>query len=85
MFVILLDIPAQKFLKKVDKNTASRIVESIEKLAEEPILHDSKRIMGSKENLFRIRVGKFRVLYRIDYENRHIIITKIDSREHIYN
>ncbi|MCL7411094.1 MAG: type II toxin-antitoxin system RelE/ParE family toxin [Methanosarcinaceae archaeon] len=85
MFVILLDLPAQKFLKKIDKIIASRIVESIEKLAEEPILHDSKRIIGSKENLFRIRVGKFRVLYRVDYENRHIVITKIDSREHIYN
>jgi len=68
-------------------------VESIEKLAEKlaeklvekPILHDSKRIIGIKENLFRIRVGKFRVLYRVDYENRHIVITKIDSREHIYN
>ncbi len=85
MFVILLDIPAQKFLKKVDKKTASRIVGSIEKLADEPVCHDSKRIMGDKENLFRIRVGKFRVLYRIDYEKRHIVITKIDSREHIYN
>ena len=85
MFAILLDIPAQKFLKKVDKKTAYRIVESIEKLTEEPVRHDSKRIMGSKENLFRIRVGKFRVLYRIDYDNHHIVITKIDSREHIYN
>ncbi|HJH29734.1 MAG TPA: type II toxin-antitoxin system RelE/ParE family toxin [Methanosarcinaceae archaeon] len=85
MFVILLDLPAQKFLRKIDKKIASRIVESIEKLAEEPIRHDSKRIMGSKENLFRIRVGKFRVLYRVDYENSHIVITKIDSREHIYN
>ncbi len=33
-----------------------RILESIEKLAEDPIPHDSKRIMGQKEKVFRIRV-----------------------------
>ena len=45
MFEILLDIPAQKFLKKLDEHTALRIIESIEKLAQDPIPHDSKRVI----------------------------------------
>nr|QNO48885.1 hypothetical protein JFFFLBDL_00010 [Methanosarcinales archaeon ANME-2c ERB4] len=52
MFEILLDVPAQKFLKKTDTGTASRIIEAIEKLADDPIPHDSKRIMGHAEKLF---------------------------------
>ena len=69
MFDIFLDIPAPKFLKK---------------LAEDPIPHNSKRIIGEKEKVFRIRVGKFRVLYRIDYENYHIVLINIDYRDRVY-
>ena len=84
MFEILLDIPAQKFLKKTDTGTTSRIIEAIEKLADDPIPHDSKRIMGHAEKLFRIRAGKFRILYRVDYTNRLIVVIKIDSRDKVY-
>ena len=85
MFEILLDIPAQKSLKKFDRKTALRIIESIEKLAEDPIPHDSKRVIGMKEKIFRIRVGKFRILYRVDYKNLFLVVIKIDSREHVYS
>jgi len=85
MFDLLLDVPAQKFLKKTDVSTASRIIEAIEKLSEDPIPHDSKRIMGDAEKLFRIRAGKFRILYRVDYTNRLIVVIKIDSRDKVYD
>jgi len=84
MFDLLLDVPAQKFLKKIDSGTASRIIEAIDKLSEDPIPHDSKRIIGHAEKLFRIRVGKFRILYRVDYTNRLIVVIKIDSRDKVY-
>nr|QNO47724.1 hypothetical protein LDJELIEA_00022 [Methanosarcinales archaeon ANME-2c ERB4] len=64
----------QKFLKKTDTGTTSRIIEAIEKLADDPISHDLKRIIGHAEKLFRIRAGKFRILYRGDYTNHTIVI-----------
>ena len=84
MFKIYLDIPALKSLKKLDDNVSQRIIESIEGLAEDPIPHDSKRIIGIKEKVFRIRVGKFRVLYRVNYENFCVVIIDIDTRERVY-
>lgn len=56
-------------MKKLDLSSSQRIIEVIKKLTEDPIPHDSKRIISEKEKVFRIRVGKFRVLYRVDYEN----------------
>jgi len=44
---------SRKFLKKVDKILAKRLVEKIEKLMENPIIHDTKTVEGSK-GLFRI-------------------------------
>ncbi|MEA3229851.1 MAG: type II toxin-antitoxin system RelE/ParE family toxin [archaeon] len=85
MFDIFLDIPAQKYLKKLDKKTTQRIVDSIAKLADDPIPHDSKRIMDETKKVFRKRVGRFRILYRVDYENLVVVVIKIDLREHAYN
>ncbi|MEA2003963.1 MAG: type II toxin-antitoxin system RelE/ParE family toxin [archaeon] len=84
MFEIFLDIPAQKYLKKQDKKTTQRLADSIAKLAEDPIPHDSKRIMGKKEKVFRIRTGDFRILYRVDYENLLVVVINIDLRKKIY-
>jgi len=84
MFELFLDTPAKNFIKKLDSKNSQRIIKAIEKLAEDPIPHDSKRIYGTSEKLFRIRVGDFRVLYRIDYEEIIIIVVDIDSRKRIY-
>ncbi|MCK5661785.1 MAG: type II toxin-antitoxin system RelE/ParE family toxin [Methanosarcinales archaeon] len=84
MFEIFLDIPAQKFLKKLDQNNSQRIIGIVKRLTDDPIPHDSKRIIGEKEKVFRIRVGKFRVLYRVDYENYRIVVIAIDARERVY-
>lgn len=85
MFEIFLDIPVQKSLKKLDKTITLRILESIEKLADDPIPHDSKRVIGKKEKVFRVWVGDYRVLYRVDYKNLLIVIINIDSRKRVYN
>lgn len=84
MFEIFLDIQAKNFIKKLDSKSSQRIIKAIEKLAEDPVPCDAKRIYGTREKLFRIRVGDFRVLYRIDYEEIIIIIVSVDSRKIVY-
>ncbi|AKB79934.1 hypothetical protein MSHOH_3451 [Methanosarcina horonobensis HB-1 = JCM 15518] len=84
MFEILFEKAALKFLSKLDTRNKQRILEAIEKLSEDPIPHDAKKIYGTREKLFRIRIGDFRVLYRIEYEEIIIIIVNIDSRKRVY-
>ncbi|TKY92059.1 MAG: hypothetical protein C5S46_02615 [Candidatus Methanomarinus sp.] len=59
MFEILLDIPAQKSLKKFDRKTALRIIESIGKLAEDPIPVDAPKRKVSYATLFKRPVKCF--------------------------
>jgi len=82
MFNVMYSSQAKKFLKSSEKIVVIRILKKIERIQEEPIIHDSKRIQ--KKNLFRIRVGKFRILYEIDYTNNLIGIVKIDKRPRVY-
>lgn len=84
MFEIFLDNPAKNFIKKLNSKDKQRILATIEKLAEDPVPHDAKRIYGTSERLFRIRVGNFRILYRIDYGEIIIIIVNVDARKRVY-
>ncbi len=82
MFDIRYSNNAKKFLKKAEKIVAKRILNKIERIQEIPVIHDSKRL--EDKNLFRVRVGKFRILYEIDYKNNILGIVKIDKRPWVY-
>ncbi len=73
-----------KFLKGADKSLVKRLFNKIENLMKEPIMHDSKFIQGYKEKIYRVRVGDYRILYEIDYENNKLGIIKIDKRSKAY-
>ncbi|MEA3378807.1 MAG: hypothetical protein U9Q69_04160 [Nanoarchaeota archaeon] len=57
MFKIDLSSYSQKFLKKADKKLVQRIIKKIRELSIEPFPQDSKRVVGRKEKVFRIRIG----------------------------
>ena len=83
MFSVKYSNQSEKFLKKSDKVLVRRVMDKIEKIMEEPIIHDAKKIEGSK-GIFRVRVGNFRILYEVDYANNLIGIIKIDNRSKVY-
>ena len=84
-FSVEYDIAAIKFLKQLDKHLVDRILTKIEKtLPLNPVPHDAKTIVG-KHGVFRIRIGDYRVLYRINYETGKIIVVTIDKRSRVYN
>lgn len=70
---------AYKSLCEYGKDIRQRIIEAIEKIPQ----GDIKKLQGEKHPpLYRLRVGKYRIVYRI--ENEEIIIAKIDTRGDIY-
>lgn len=76
---------AKKFLKRLDKKIAKRILEKIELLLSNLVPSDAKFIRReNNEKIFRIRIGKYRVLYKIKETKEAILVSKIDKRERIY-
>jgi mRNA interferase RelE/StbE len=84
MFHIEYSKRAIKFLKKSNRDLVKRIFLKIEELKSNPITHDSKFIEGYKEKLYRVRVGPYRILYEVDYNNNLVGIIKIDKRSKAY-
>ncbi len=58
MFNVRYSGSPKKFLRKADKTIIKRLIEKIEKLRKEPIIHDTNRVGGSK-GVFRVRVGGY--------------------------
>jgi mRNA interferase RelE/StbE len=83
MFKLNYSSQSIKFLKKTEKENIKRILNKLEILCKKPFVSDSKTIQGS-QGLYRIRIGKYRVLYEIDYKEKTIGIIKIDKRTKIY-
>jgi len=80
---ILYSKSAYKYLSKLHKPKARQIVTAINKLPDEEQSKslDIKKIKGI-ENLYRLRVDDYRVLFTPEHEV--IKIDKIDSRGGIY-
>lgn len=73
---------AQKELDRLPQETAKRISDKILKLKENPYSTDNQKLAGGKG--YRIRIGNYRVIYRIDKQNKVVHITKIAHRKEVY-
>ncbi len=83
-FEIFYDKQPTLFLKKSDKHIAERIIEKIEELLkDDPVPHQAKAIVG-EHGVFRVRIGDYRALYRIDHRGKKIIIFELDKRPKVY-
>ena len=74
---------ARKELEKLPSSTARRIIEHIEALLINPRTTRSVKLQGNR-NLWRIRVGDYRIIYRVDDGARIIDVSVIRHRRDAY-
>ena len=75
---------ALKELAEIPKNESSKIVSAIDGLREEPRPSGCKKLKGEHEYFWRIRVGKYRVLYKIEDVIKVVEVGKIGHRKDVY-
>jgi mRNA interferase RelE/StbE len=81
MKVVLHPI-AGKYLTRLDETVKERIKSALKGLEHEPPEGDIKPMVGQTEH-YRLRIGNYRVLYRIKYDS--IFVTHIEPRGQAYN
>ncbi len=80
MYKIIIKKRAKKFVDKLPKNERIRVVKAIESL---PNGEDIKKLKGHKD-LFRLRVGDYRIIYMVDNGKLIVYVIDIDSRGNVY-
>jgi len=73
---------AHKQIEALPHRVAQRINEAIAELANEPRPAGAKKLIGIEE--YRIRVGDYRILYRVNDESRLIIVYRVKHRREAY-
>ena len=73
---------AERYLQRRQTNDKIRIISALDSLISDASSLDIKSLKGRPE--FRLRVGKYRILFREDQENQVYVITNIGSRGDVY-
>lgn len=82
MYNILLKPKAVKDLNKIDKIYFSRIQKKIKLLGENPRTIGAIKL--TNEEIYRVRVGNYRIIYEIFDKEKNIIISRIRHRKDVY-
>ena len=72
----------QKDLSSIPKNDLKKILSRIENLGEEPRPAGCEKLTGQER--YRLRQGRYRVLYSIQDDELTIWIVKVGHRKNIY-
>jgi mRNA interferase RelE/StbE len=74
--------PAEKELAKLSSEMRLRVARAIRALEDEPVPASAKRLKGREE--FRLRVGDYRILYRVEHTAQVLTISAIGHRREVY-
>lgn len=71
-----------KQLTRANRRVADRLLTKLENLAEQPSL--GKPLVGPHAGRRSLRVGTYRVIYRVDETARWVVILTAKHRRHVY-
>ncbi len=74
---------AEKQIRKLSHNDQIRVLRTIKQLANEPYPRGCRKLRGY-EDVFRVRVGTYRIIYSVESRHLLIIILKVGHRKDIY-
>ena len=69
-------------LTRADRRVADRLLTKLESLAEQPYL--GKLLVGPHAGRRSLRVGTYRVIYRVDETARRVVILTAKHCRHVY-
>jgi mRNA interferase RelE/StbE len=73
----------EKDLRSLPQAVVKRVVGRIEALGESPFPHGSIKLAGAEE-LYRLRVGDYRIVYAVDQDLRQIVVCYVRHRRDVY-
>ncbi len=84
---ISLSRQAEKFLAQrhiPDEFVAVVIQKALQKFEGEMVAVDLRRLTGKWAGYFRVRVGKIRIIFSLNFPQHRVLIEIIDNRDSVY-
>jgi mRNA interferase RelE/StbE len=80
---LVIKASAKKELANMPKPMIGRLIEAIELLANNPRPNGVRKLTGT-QNIYRIRVADYRIVYRIEDEQLIIEVVRVAHRKEVY-
>jgi mRNA interferase RelE/StbE len=72
----------QKDFEGIPNKDLRKILSHIKSLAGEPRPHGCEKLTG--QNRYRVRQGRYRIVYAVQDEERTVIVVKVGHRKEVY-
>lgn len=82
-YKVIFKPSVEKDLRSLPKSIVKRIFKYINVLKEDPFPRPSIKLAGA-EQLYRIRIGDYRMIYAVDRDNQQVIIQYVRHRKDVY-
>ena len=74
---------AERQLRKLPRALQRRILNKTDTLAIDPLPHGVEKLSGESD-LWRIRIGDYRVIYHLRHKQLLVLVLKIGHRREVY-
>lgn len=82
-YKVIVKPSAAKVIRKLERNIQRRIVQLLERLAEHPRPEGVVKMAGD-DNLWRLRIGDYRMIYEIHDGQLIVLVLRVGHRRDVY-
>jgi mRNA interferase RelE/StbE len=82
-YSVAISRTAEKQLKKLPRTDQRRVARALTALGDDPRPAGSRKLTGF-DDVFRLRVGRYRVIYSVEGRRLLVIVLKIGHRKDVY-
>ncbi len=79
---VIIERPAERAINRMAVDVRIRVLRTARALGDDPRPHGYLKLTGGDE--YRIRVGAYRLIYRIDDDRVEVIVVRAGHRSSIY-
>ena len=82
-YTVVLHRDAKKDIKKLHPQIRNRVIAALDEISENPKLHGAIALSGYVD-LYRYRVGDYRIVYRINESELEVLVLDAKPRGEVY-
>lgn len=84
VYTIQISKPAKKVMLKLSRDLSERLTDAIDSLANDPRPVNCKKLAGRHDNLYRVRVGDWRISYAVHDDILLVLVVEVAPRGGAY-
>jgi len=83
-YTVQIERRAQKELRALPQREQTRLLRAIEGLADDPRPPGVKKYRSEANDIYRIRVGDYRVIYVVEDDRLLVMVVRVGHRKDVY-